>query len=209
VRRRRGCLGCLGGVIATLGSGLLLGAILYMGILAVFAPWAYYLGGTFHLIPEWQGWGRARTKTGDFVLFVRMVPWTGRQTWARLTGPSVRGMATICTPNGKLYSLRLSGDFTNKSVGIDTDDQPMHLWLYYRPFWFQFNSERRPAFELYGTWHNPDFVSDDRGTLARAFLPDGSAYLGPKEHQPGRGDPVSVTLAPGKRADFDGACQEK
>ena len=75
-RRRGGCLGCLGlGCVGRVLALLVLGAILVLLIDAAFAPWAFFLGGTFHPLAFWQGWGRLHSSTGaDYALFVRMWP---------------------------------------------------------------------------------------------------------------------------------------
>src|SRR5215470_1798603 len=65
-RRRHGCLGCLGQCIVV----LLFGVVLVLAITAVFAPWGFYMGGKFHIIPYRQGWGRLPAPSGDYVLYV-------------------------------------------------------------------------------------------------------------------------------------------
>src|SRR5574337_1587198 len=83
-QRSRPRLGCIGSL---LGFSLL-GTATYLLILAVFAPWGYFLGGSFHLIPMWQGWGKLHAKSGDFVLLVYMYP----SSPGRVLGyPSVTG----------------------------------------------------------------------------------------------------------------------
>jgi len=48
-RSRMGCLGCLPRALL----GLALGCLLVLVITAVFAPWGFFLGGKFHIIPYW------------------------------------------------------------------------------------------------------------------------------------------------------------
>ena len=63
---------------------------------AIFMPWAFFMGGSFHMLPTWQGWGRMHSKTagGDYVIRISMYPKTGR----RVGYTHVRGTAWLCTP---------------------------------------------------------------------------------------------------------------
>src|SRR5260221_11723783 len=68
--RRRGCLGCLWQAPIMLALGLLL----VLAITGVFAPWAFYLGGNFHILPYWQGGGKLHAKSGDYVMDIPIEP---------------------------------------------------------------------------------------------------------------------------------------
>ncbi len=202
VPRRRGRLGCLGRILAF----LVLGAITILLIDAVFAPWAFFLGGRFHPLAFWQGWGRLHSLAGsDYVLFVRMWP----KPRSRHAQPAVMGTADLCTPLGARVSLRLRGSFLDKDAWrLDSDERPMSLHLYTRPdFSFFFSTEGRPRFDLHGAWHNPDLVMDDHGSLSTAFLPDGRVYQGPSRDQPAARGSATVTLRAGSHSDFEAACR--
>jgi hypothetical protein len=121
----------------------------------------------------------------------------------------VKGTATLCAPHGQRFQLHLGGGFIHRRLPTDTNGEPMHLSLSHRPFWYDFDPERRPQIELIGDWRNPVLVMDDRGSIAGAFLSDGTAYLGPKEHQPPRGERVPITLTADGRSDFEAACLER
>jgi hypothetical protein len=204
-RGARWGLGCLAGCLWRLLAVFLLGAVLVLAIYAVFAPWAFFLGGQFHPLAYWQGWGRLHSSAGgDYALFVRMWPSSG----SRSGYPGVTGTAELCTPRGETYSLRMGGGFLNKHVGLHANGQPMHLYMNRRPWYANFvQAERRPRLDLYGAWHDPDLVMDDHGTLSAAFLPDGSLYVGPEGHQPARGEAASVTLRGGSHSAFVDACR--
>jgi len=60
-KRRTGCLGCLWQLVVL----LTLGSVLLIAITGVFYPWAFYLGGKFHIVPMWYGWGTAHAQSGD------------------------------------------------------------------------------------------------------------------------------------------------
>ncbi len=194
-------LGCLGRILAF----VVLGAVAVLLIYAVFAPWAFFLGGSFHPLAYWQGWGRLHSTAGaDYAVFIRMWPTPG----SRNGYLSVTGTADLCTPRGERFSLRLGGGFPDKHAWrLDSDQRPMHLHMYTRPWYGSFTTERRPRFDLHGAWHNPDLVMDDRGTLSTAFLPDGAVYLGPPRHQPAARVSSTVTLRAGSHSEFDDACR--
>jgi hypothetical protein len=199
-RKRRSCLGsCFGSLLSFFVIGLILSSL----ILALFAPWGYFLGGNFHPIPVWRGWGKLQEPSGDYLVYVSMFPTTP----GRVTGPAVTGIAYICTPRGEQFRLSLVGLFTTKNLGLDSNNQFMHIHMYYRPLFFgAFTTERRPRLDLYGNWRNPNLVMEDRGTLASAFLPNGSAYQGPEQNQPPAGPNLPITLTPGSLSEFRTAC---
>src|SRR5947199_9345594 len=70
IRRRRGCLGCLFQLALILAVGLVLGTVLVLGITALFSPWAFYLGGTFYILPYWHGWAQSHPRRGDYMMYV-------------------------------------------------------------------------------------------------------------------------------------------
>jgi len=199
-RKRLGCL-------TQLLLSLALGVIVVEGVVALTAPWAFTLGGHFHLIPTWQGWGRLHSATaGDYVLFVSMFPsprGSGRG------GTNVTGTARLCTPRGAHYTLRLGGG-TNRNVWLHMDGEPFGLYLANRPAWWSFTSPDyrswRPSIELRGRWQFPNLVMDDHGTLSREFLPDGTLYSGPAKNQPTSREIITVTLTEGSKSEFESAC---
>ena len=71
-RARHGCL------VQVLGA-LVFGVVVLTGVMAIVAPWGFYMGGHFHIIPNWTGWGQMHSKTaGDYALLVSFSPKTGR-----------------------------------------------------------------------------------------------------------------------------------
>ncbi|HVO81281.1 MAG TPA: hypothetical protein VMT28_11150 [Terriglobales bacterium] len=193
-------LGCLGSLVVS----ILVGAVVFILLPAIFAPWSFYLGGSFHVLPIWQGWGRLHSKTaGDFALYVYMYPSPGRG----LGYPSVKGTATLCTPRGQRFNMHLGGGINNKHPGLNTNGQPMHLYMNTWQGWSaQFTADHRPRLDLRGTWQNPNLVMDDHGSLSRAFLADGSLYTGPEHNQPSAREDVQITISPGGKSEFEAAC---
>lgn len=174
-----------------------------MAITAVFAPWGYFMGGSFHILPYWQGWGTLQAKSGKYVLFVRFEP-TSDQGSVR-PHPSVEGNGYLCSPRGEIYRLRLGGGM-RRGIGRNTDGEKIDLYMYYFPaFSGNFTGDHRPSVEFRGQWKNPNLVMDDHGSISRAFNADGTVDRGNSKPYPG--DIVPITLVPGSYSDFESACK--
>ncbi|HLO29380.1 MAG TPA: hypothetical protein VK249_09610 [Anaerolineales bacterium] len=198
-RKPQSCLGCIGSLLGL----FLLAGIGYLLIIAVFAPWSYYLGGNFHLFPGWQGWGKLHSPSGDFVLYVSM----SEPQSSRFGYPYLSGVARLCTPSGDQFKyMHLTVSFSQKNFGLNSDRQPITLHIYNYGLFGSFNADYRPEFSLYGSWHNPNLILEDHGSLGSAFLANGEAYLGPASNQPAAGDNLSITLVPGNYSEFKAAC---
>jgi hypothetical protein len=203
-RRPRSRLGCLGSCLVNTLMLLAFGIVLVLGVDVIIAPWVFYLGGTgFHIIPGWSGEGTIHTQNGDFVVYVTL----NEPQSSRYGAPYLKGAGWLCSPRGERFNnLHAYAYFKNKNIGrTDTDNQPVDLEFddYYRDW---INADYRPEFKISGSWNSGNFTGDDQGSLASAFLSDGTAYLGPKSKQPQTGVPVAVTLTPGGFSDFKRAC---
>ena len=198
-RKPQSCLGCIGSLIGI----FLLAGIGYLVTVAIFAPWSYYLGGSFHLIPIWQGWGKLHSSSGDFVLYVLF----SEPQNSRLGYPYISGTAELCTPRGeKFRGMHVIASFGSNHFGLNTDHQPVTINVYSYGSFGSFKTDHRPRFDLYGSWQNSDLVLEDHGSLASAFLADGEAYLGPEANQPAAGENIFVTLVPGGVDGYKAAC---
>lgn len=183
--RHRGCLGCL----AQSALALLLGCVLVYALFAVLAPWNFYFGGHFHLVPGWTGhaWIRAPQAGGNYFLRLTFNPTTPGYRKSPL-----KGTAYLCTPRGERFRLHFGGGMPRQH-GADLRGLPIHLYFYNWPVFGGFAGERRPAFDLYGTFGNSELNMDDRGSLARAFRPD-ATLVGPRDHWPWNQPGTHVTL---------------
>jgi len=199
-RRRFGCFGCLWQVALI----LVLTVIGYLAITGVFAPWAFYLGGKFHITPYWQGWGKLHAKSGDYLMYVRIEP-TSRGSGMHLE-TNLTGIAYVCTPHGENLRLKLGGGM-RKHLGLSTNGEGIHLYMDYRPWNAQFINDRRPSLELRGRWQNPSLVMDDHSSIARAFQPDGTVYRGNDPNRPYMTEVVPVTFSEGPYSDYEAACK--
>lgn len=190
-KARHGC------VVQVLGA-LVFGVVVLMGVTAIVAPWGFFMGGHFHIIPNWTGWGEMHSKiAGDYALFVSFSPKTGRG----LGLTHVSGNAVICTPRGEQYKLRLSGDFENPH-GTDLQGKTAHL---YANYYSTFSGSTAPSLDFRGKWNNPDLVLDDHGSLTRAFDPGGTLVTN-HHMRPYVQEVVQLTLHEGSHADFQAAC---
>jgi hypothetical protein len=200
-KRGCGCFGCLGSLI----SFFVVGTIFLFLLIAVFSPWGYYLGGRFHIIPMWQGVGKFHTPTqGDYTLFVRIWPTT--HGGSRLGYASLQGVAYLCTPRHERIRLTVGGSM-ERHLGRDTQGKPVKLYMYYRPLLFgNLSPERRPGFDLYGTWGPEQLPVDDHGTISHAFTTDGHVYRSGGQDKPASFGPLQTTLRSGTMGDFDSAC---
>jgi len=199
-RPRVGCLGCLPRLVLLLAFGCLL----VLAITAVFAPWGFYLGGKFHIIPYWQGWGTLAAKGGKYIVFVRFEPTPNGSKV--MPHPSVKGTGYLCTPRGEIFRMHLGGGM-RRGIGTNTDGEKIDLYMDYWPiFSGGFMTHHRPSLELRGKWQNPNIVMDDHGSIFRAFNSDGTVDPG-HSNKPYPGDITPVTLVPGSYSDFERECK--
>jgi len=183
--RRRGCAGCLMQTMLVLLAG---GALLY-GLLFALAPWNFYFGGHFHAVPGWTGggWLHAPMAGGNYYVWVRFDP-----TIPGYRKSPLKGDGYLCTPAGVKFRLHFGGDFP-RTHGTDLRGVPIHLYFYNWPLLGTFIRDRRPSFDLYGAFGNSELVLDDRGSLTRAFRPDGTLHE-PRDNRPWNQPSTKVTL---------------
>jgi hypothetical protein len=203
--------GCFSGCLRIVGI-LALGCVLLLALIAVFRPWGFYLGGTFHPLAYWQGWGTIHAPEGDYVVLLSMSPWMrqGRRTPSvtiSRSGPRVSGSGAVCSPHGETYdSLQLTGGFERRGVGVNTDGEPMTLSLSQRLNMLGTNSQTRLSLAFRGAWRNPELVLEEQGSLRRMFNADGTLYAGEPGKRPASGTPLPLTLHEGSRSEFAAAC---
>jgi hypothetical protein len=178
---------------------ILVGAI-YIGMY----PWAFYMGGDFHPLGIWSGWGRIHSKTaGDYFLYVTFSPVTyGHETFPAW---DVKGTGNLCTPKGEFFRLRVGGDMPRKFY-VNSVGQPIRLWMDNWRSTLPVGEEKRPSFSLWGRWGEREIAANDRGTLSKAFLPDGTLRPQKSRLLPSETEEIQVTLHEGSYGDFESAC---
>jgi len=179
---------------------LLLGAVLILALTGLFYPWAFYLGGKFHVIPYCQGWGKLHAKSGGYVLFVRFEP-TPRGSRI-ISRSNLTGVGYLCSPRGERFFMLLGGGMRL----LSTDGEAIGLYMNnWSGLYAQFSSDHRPRIQLRGHWQNPNLVMDDDSSIFRAFRPDASVYSGHDPSHPYNGEIVPITLVNGPYSDFNAA----
>lgn len=182
---------------------LVIVAIVLVGLPAVFTPWGFFMGGRFHVIPSWTGWGKMHSNKagGDYVIMMTISPKTGKGL-----GPAhVDGNAWLCTPRGEKFTLHLGGDF-QKDIRLDTNGKTASFYMNSYTLKSQFTGNTRPYLEFRGKWNNPDLVLDDHGSIARNFTPDAKLWPPGGKERPYISEVVPVTLHEGGKADWEAAC---
>ena len=184
--------------------GLVASVILFTAMTGLLYPWAFYLGGKFHIMPFWQGWGRMHSKGGDYLVWVQFEP-TPRGSKMYLES-NLTGRALVCTPRGERLPMHLGGGI-RKHLNLSTDGEAIHLYMDYWPLGFGgFITDHRPSLQFRGHWQNPSLLMDDHGSVANAFEPDGSVYRGHSPNRPYSTEGASITFVQGSSSEFDQAC---
>jgi hypothetical protein len=198
-RARGGCFsGCLGSLIGLVAVSALVGVAL-LGAVALFAPWGYYLGGSFHVLPYWQGWGTTRSRTGaTYAVFMSMHP----ESPTRLGSAYLSGNGYICTPQHERIRLKMNA-LMGRNLGRNTEGEAISVHMYNWSVQRILNAVRRPSFELRGRWSGNSLVMTDIGSIHSAFLADGSVNRG---RLPAAADTLPITINGGTMSGFDAAC---
>lgn len=177
--RRSGCLPRLLSLFV-LAAGV--------GIAAQLAtnPWIFTLGGHARPWPVWQGEGTIAGPGGTYRIYLGFYPAIRRK--AAVAVATVRGWGWVCAPAGQAYPVTVRGG-TEAPVGRDANAVAFDLYT---------DGDKAlagivasgpppPRLDFTGRFEGPDLVMDDRGTLATAFLADGSLNPRPGPRQAARG----------------------
>jgi len=165
-------------------------------------PWAFFMGGNFHPLGYWQGWGRMHSKTaGDYFLYVMIYP-NMHTRGAIVRSESVKGDAYLCTPKRETFYLHLDGDMP-WGYYVDSLGKSIHIYMdQYRTF----SPDDRPRFDLFGKWGRGELVADDHKTLAHAFLPDGTLRPDGSRFFPSESEDIQAILHEGTYSQWKAAC---
>lgn len=200
-RPRLGCLGCFGQCTLV----LILSGLGYLGLMALFTPWGFYLGGNFHINPQWQGLGRFHSsRGGDYVLYLSFGPKFGGNRYAKFPSSSLSGTAYLCSPRHERFRLRVGGDM-RAHLPTMTDGEAVSLYMNHHPIW-NYTADPTPRISIRGHWQNPNLAADDHGSIWNAFEPDGRLYKGHDPNRPYAKEIIPITFTPATFSDFEAAC---
>jgi len=169
---------------------------------AALNPWAFFMGGNFHPLGYWEGWGRMHSNTaGDYFLYVMIYP-SMRRGSSIVPAEAVKGNARLCTPKGESFYLNLGGGMP-WGYYVNSLGKSIHIYMYrYRTF----SPDDRPSFELYGKWGQGELIADDRKTISKAFLPDGTLRPNGSRFMPSEAEDIQVSLHEGSYSEWKAAC---
>ena len=151
---------------------LILCGVLFYGAVVALDPWAIHMGGRWTPLLIWQGSGKLVTKTGvAYPLYVSFYP-SAHSSQLHMDGlrptGGLQGDGWLCTSRGVTQRLL----------------EPKVIDM----------GQRQGYFDLYGKWHGPELVMNDRDRVGGTF---GSGL---------RIEHASVTLDWGTHSDFEAAC---
>ena len=142
------------GALVRLLIFLALAGVFFLALDAVFTPWAFFMGGHFHVNPKWTGWGRMHSNiAGDYVIYMSIKPYFG--SGRSLT--DITGRGALCTRRGDNYTLDIGGSFQAHS-GIDLQGKTAVIYAHN---YSRYGSQYSPSLEFRGKWNNPDLVLDE------------------------------------------------
>lgn len=160
LKKRRGC-GCLG-----TASGAI---VFVLAITLLLNPWALHMGGRWTPALTWHGVGKLQSKSGaTYGLFVEVSVYLASGRRGTGGGKNLQGTAKLCTPQGEIYPLTVSGYL--KRAWLDADRKPVTFYFRSLP-----GADTKLNFELLGSWQGQELVLEDRGNMAMSFAPDGRA----------------------------------
>jgi len=180
-RKPRRGIGCL--------PILLLGIAFSLGVVGLLAPWNFYFGGHFHLIPGWQGWGRLHSTTagGDYFMWIRLKP-----TTPKYRASPIKGLAYLCTPRGERFRLGFGGDMP-RDHGTDLSGVPLHFYFANRTSYLS-TSSHFLRMDLYGSFRGSELIMEDRGSLGNSFNADGTPIEHISPNRPLSTENIQVTF---------------
>jgi hypothetical protein len=170
-------------------------AVIY-AVAGATSPWAFHIGGRWTPLLYWSGNGDLVTKSGTYPLYVTFFP-SSHFSHLHLDGlrptGGLQGTGSLCTSRNVVQRLDLSGSIFGG--WSSTKDSVMEFRLLELRI---INvGQRRGYFNLYGRWHGPELVMEDRGEPGIKFRSGLNI-----EH-------ASVTLKWGSYSVFKAACADR
>ncbi|MGC2195685.1 MAG: hypothetical protein WA628_13485 [Terriglobales bacterium] len=143
-------------------------ALIY-GAIVLLNPWAIHIGGRWTPLLIWTGTGKLVTASGAYPLMVTPSP-SPYGSRLRLDGlratSGFSGWGWLCTPQGTTVRLRVSGMIYG--AWRSTDGAQLEFRLIERIKNFP-TIQDGGYVDLFGYWHGPQLVMDDRGEWSAPF----------------------------------------
>jgi hypothetical protein len=160
-KKKRGC-GCLGSV-----AGLV---VLVTALLVLLNPWSLHMGGRWTPALTWHGVGTLHSSTGaTYGFYMELWPYLSRGRGGYSGGhQNMQGTAKICTPQGGMYPMTVSGYL--KNTWLDANGKPIAFYLRSLK-----DASTKLNIDLHGSWQGPELVLEDKGNMAMSFSADGNA----------------------------------
>jgi hypothetical protein len=160
-KKKRGC-GCLGSL-----TGLI---VLVTALLVLLNPWSLHMGGRWTPALTWHGVGTLHSSTGaTYGFYVELWPYMSGGRGGYSGGhQNMQGTAKICTPQGGVYPMMVSGYL--KNAWLDAHGKPITFYLRSLK-----DAPTKLSIDLYGSWQGQELVLEDKGNLAMSFSADGNA----------------------------------
>jgi len=163
-KKKRGC-GCLGSV-----TGLI---VLVTAMLVLLNPWSLHMGGRWTPALIWHGVGTLHSSTGaTYGFYLELWPYmsSGRRGGGGYYDghKNMEGRAKICTPQGGIYPMTVSGYL--KNTWLDADGKPITFYLRSPK-----DAPTKLNIDLYGSWQGQELALEDKGNMAMSFSADGNA----------------------------------
>jgi hypothetical protein len=166
---------------------LILGVVgfAYVSAPELWAPWVYFTGGSFHVVPWWSGTGSFAGPDGKYQLYLYLSPMnTGSHPTLRT---ALDGDGHLCTPSGERLVLHVEGDM-DKHLPSNTLGRSIEISSFARSKPGSFSAMQAPGspyVRLTGVW-GPGRI-EAKGTLEHQ-------PAAPGHPAPPKPTPITVTL---------------
>ena len=185
---RRGLGGRLASCLVRTALAIAFCCVLLLAMDGLLYPYAFTLGGHFHLNPYWTGWGKAHVDSagGDYFVYVNIGPWANAH--AVYPESVLKGRGYLCTPRGEIFPLYVTGGMPRMWKGPTVGSHVTLGMDYWRRFYGNLQGDHRPSIKVQGTWVDRGIEGNDGKSFSRAFLSDGTVF----RNQPGVTRPAGL-----------------
>ncbi len=163
---------------------LLVVGFAYISAPELWAPWVYFTGGSFHVVPWWSGAGSFAGPDGTYQLYLYLSP---LHTKHLTFYTPLQGNGHLCTPSGERLVLHVTGDM-DKHLPLNTIGRPIDISSFARSKPGTFSAMEAPGapyVQLTGVWE-PGKI-EAKGTLKHH-------PAAPGHPPPPKPSPITVTL---------------